>query len=126
VLGLKVVLADGSLLKTGRRTVKGVAGYELTKLFIGSEGTLGVITEAMVALKPLPQAPGALVMACGFGRGVDPVAEAGLAWSGGARCWDRRLRRLCDHRPLARARSRAWLPLKVFWSIGSLLYCQKV
>lgn len=73
VLGLKVVLADGSLLKTGRRTVKGVAGYDLTKLFIGSEGTLGVITEATVALKPLPQAPGTLV------AGFTSTADAGKA-----------------------------------------------
>ncbi|MGQ0840652.1 FAD-binding oxidoreductase [Actinokineospora sp.] len=63
VLGVQVVLADGELLKTGRRTVKGVAGYDLTKLFIGSEGTLGVITQATVALRPLPQAPGTMVAA---------------------------------------------------------------
>ncbi|HEY4020263.1 MAG TPA: FAD-linked oxidase C-terminal domain-containing protein [Pseudonocardiaceae bacterium] len=61
VLGLDVVLADGELLHTGRRTVKGVAGYDLTKLFIGSEGTLGVITKATLALRPLPQAPATLV-----------------------------------------------------------------
>ncbi|MFO7192424.1 MULTISPECIES: FAD-linked oxidase C-terminal domain-containing protein [Thermocrispum] len=76
VLGLKVVLADGSLLKTGRRTVKGVAGYDLTKLFIGSEGTLGVIVEATVALKPLPQAPGTLVAAFDdTGKAGDAVAR---------------------------------------------------
>jgi glycolate oxidase subunit GlcD len=63
VLGLEVVLADGSLLKTGRRTVKGVAGYDLTKLFIGREGTLGVITKATLALRPLPQVPCTLVAA---------------------------------------------------------------
>ncbi|TVT61768.1 FAD-binding protein [Amycolatopsis rhizosphaerae] len=73
VLGLEVVLADGSLLKTGRRTVKGVAGYDLTKLFIGSEGTLGVITQATVALRPLPQAPGTLV------AGFDATEKAGEA-----------------------------------------------
>ncbi|GAB3437633.1 FAD-binding oxidoreductase [Actinophytocola sediminis] len=75
VLGLEVVLADGELLRTGRRTVKGVAGYDLTKLFIGSEGTLGVITRATLALRPLPQAPGTLVAA------FSSVAAAGAAVS---------------------------------------------
>ncbi|MGQ4599175.1 FAD-linked oxidase C-terminal domain-containing protein [Nocardia sp. R6R-6] len=54
VLGLNVVLADGRLLTTGRRTVKGVAGFDLTSLFTGSEGTLGVIVSATVRLQPLP------------------------------------------------------------------------
>jgi len=53
VLGLKVVLADGRLLEVGRRTVKGVTGYDLTALFIGSEGTLGVIVEATVRVRPI-------------------------------------------------------------------------
>src|SRR5882757_9666976 len=75
VLGLDVVLADGELLRTGRRTVKGVAGYDLTKLFIGSEGTLGVITRATLALRPLPQAPGTMVAA------FSSVAAAGEAVS---------------------------------------------
>ncbi|OXR40389.1 putative FAD-linked oxidoreductase [Nocardia cerradoensis] len=54
VLGLSVVLADGRLLHTGRRTVKGVAGLDLTSLFTGSEGTLGVIVSATVRLQPIP------------------------------------------------------------------------
>ncbi|WP_167441345.1 FAD-binding oxidoreductase [Amycolatopsis vastitatis] len=82
VLGLEVVLADGSLLKTGRRTVKGVAGYDLARLFVGSEGTLGVITQATVQLKPLPQVPATLV--AGFstteaaGEAVARVVREGL------------------------------------------------
>jgi glycolate oxidase len=53
VLGLKVVLADGRLLSLGHRTVKGVTGLDLTALMIGSEGTLGVIVEATIRLRPL-------------------------------------------------------------------------
>ncbi|TFD26854.1 FAD-binding oxidoreductase [Cryobacterium cryoconiti] len=54
VLALTVVLADGSLLKTGRATVKGVTGYDLTALLTGSEGTLGVIVEATVRARAVP------------------------------------------------------------------------
>ena len=61
VLGLEVVLADGSIVRTGRRTVKGVAGYDLTGLFVGSEGTLGIITQATLRLRPTPPAPATLV-----------------------------------------------------------------
>jgi glycolate oxidase len=55
VLGLEIVLGTGEVIKTGGRLVKDVAGYDLTRLFVGSEGTLGVITEATVSLRPRPQ-----------------------------------------------------------------------
>jgi len=54
VLGLEAVLPDGRLMHTGVRTAKGVVGYDLTRLFIGSEGTLGVITKIIVKLLALP------------------------------------------------------------------------
>ncbi|BDZ53512.1 FAD-binding oxidoreductase [Agromyces marinus] len=57
VLGLAVVLADGTLLRTGHRTVKGVTGYDLTALMTGSEGTLGVIVEATLRLRPVVAGP---------------------------------------------------------------------
>jgi glycolate oxidase len=72
VLGLDVVLADGRLLTTGRRTAKGVAGYDLTRLFVGSEGSLGVVVRAVLALKPTP--PEQLSLAAEF-----PSAAAACA-----------------------------------------------
>ncbi|OPF81009.1 FAD-binding oxidoreductase [Streptomyces antioxidans] len=56
VLALDVVLADGTALHTGHRSVKGVTGLDLTALFVGSEGTLGVIVGATLRLRPLPAA----------------------------------------------------------------------
>ncbi|MEU5189876.1 FAD-linked oxidase C-terminal domain-containing protein [Streptomyces klenkii] len=73
VLGLDVVLADGRLLRTGRRTAKGVAGYDLTRLFVGSEGSLGVVVRAVLALRPAP--PRQLALAAEF----PSVAAAGEA-----------------------------------------------
>ena len=55
VMGLEVVLADGSVLHTGGKMIKNVTGYDLTRLFVGSEGTLGIITQAILKLIPMPK-----------------------------------------------------------------------
>lgn len=81
VLGLEVVLADGEVLRTGRRTPKGVAGYDLTSLFVGSEGTLGIITEITLALRPAPEPALSLVAVFATtaqaGRAVNEIMASG-------------------------------------------------
>ncbi len=69
VLGLEVVLADGRAVRLGGRTIKDVAGYDLKRLFVGSEGTLGVITEATLRLRPRP--PEASTVVATFASVVD-------------------------------------------------------
>lgn len=61
ILALKVVLADGSLMITGSNTIKNATGYPLTQLFIGSEGTLGIVVEATVKLIPKPETSRVLI-----------------------------------------------------------------
>lgn len=73
VLGLEVVLPDGRVSRFGRRTVKGVAGYDLAGLIVGSEGTLGIVTMARLRLRPLPP-PATTVVAL-----FDDIATAGRA-----------------------------------------------
>lgn len=55
VMGLEVVLADGSIINTGGKAIKNVTGYNLTQLFTGSEGTLGIITKVLLRLIPMPK-----------------------------------------------------------------------
>ncbi|MEW6662444.1 MAG: FAD-binding oxidoreductase [Bacillota bacterium] len=76
VLGLEVVLPTGEIMETGGRTVKNVAGYDLTKLFTGSEGTLGVITRITLKLLPLPEAKKTLLVV------FDQIEQAAEAVSG--------------------------------------------
>lgn len=73
VLGLQAVIGSGELIKTGCYTTKGVVGYDLTRLIIGSEGTLAVIVEATLKLTPLPQAVGGLTA---HYRDIDSCAQA--------------------------------------------------
>src|SRR5579862_1107921 len=77
VLSLRVVTADGRDIRTSRRARKSAAGYDLTRLMIGSEGTLGVITEVTLRLHGIPEAIASAV--CGFatlGGAVDTVVQA--------------------------------------------------
>jgi len=61
VMGLEVVLSDGSLMNIGSNTAKSVVGYDLTKLMVGSEGTLGVVTRATLKLIPMPESVGTML-----------------------------------------------------------------
>jgi glycolate oxidase len=83
VRGVEMVLASGEVLRTGRRTAKGVAGYDLTRLIVGSEGTLGVVTEATLALRPEPEA--ALTAAATFLSVEDGIAAAADVMAAGLR-----------------------------------------
>ncbi len=81
VLGLEVVLPTGELITAGTRTMKGVVGYDLTRLFLGSEGTLGVITR--ITLRLVAKPPARQTLAAGFGtldaggRGREPDPDLG-------------------------------------------------
>jgi glycolate oxidase len=77
VRGLDVVLADGTLLRTGHRTVKGVTGLDLTALLIGSEGALGIIVGATLALTPIP--PGDVATIAAYFPSIEEAAAASAA-----------------------------------------------
>jgi glycolate oxidase len=80
VLGLEVVLPTGEIISTGSRTVKSVAGYDLTKLIVGSEGTLGVVTKIIVKLLPLPES--VRTLAAYFPRADDAARAASQILAG--------------------------------------------
>lgn len=73
VLGLEVVLPDGSVINTGGRILKISAGYDLTALFVGAEGTLGVITKAILKIWPIPEAIGRMLA---YYDSIDKVGKA--------------------------------------------------
>lgn len=73
VLGLEAILPDGRVFNTGARTVKSVAGYDLTRLMVGSEGTLGVVTKIILRLLPLPEDISTIMV---YFSGIDDAARA--------------------------------------------------
>lgn len=76
VIGLQVVQADGRQLKTGGRVVKNVAGYDLNKLFVGSFGTLGIMTQLNLKVRPRPDTEATCLMAHGDAPVLDDVVRA--------------------------------------------------
>jgi glycolate oxidase len=81
-LGLEVVTPQGDIIRTGGRTVKNVTGYDLTKLIVGSEGTLGIITQAVLQLIPKPLATGTLMAIFDdivtSGRAISQILTSGI------------------------------------------------
>jgi len=75
IIGLRVALSDGAIVKMGGKTVKNVAGYELTKLFLGSWGTLGAFCEVTVRLTPLPEMKAMLAAALPAERASEAARE---------------------------------------------------
>jgi glycolate oxidase len=82
VLGLQVVLPDGRIMRTGSKTMKSVSGYDLTKLFVGSEGTLGVVTEITFKINPKPPATSTALATFDSledaGRAVSAIMHSGI------------------------------------------------
>ncbi|RJQ15123.1 MAG: FAD-binding protein [Nitrospiraceae bacterium] len=81
VLGLEVVLPDGRVMMTGGKTYKGVVGYDLTRLIVGSEGTLGVVTKIFLRLLPLPEET--VTLLCMYSRLEDAASTVAKITSSG-------------------------------------------
>ncbi len=82
VLGLQVVLPDGRIMRTGSKAMKSVSGYDLTRLFVGSEGTLGVVTEITLKINPRPTATstalGTFDNLGNAGRAINEIMHSGI------------------------------------------------
>ncbi len=116
VLGLEVVMADGQITRLGRRTIKGVAGYDLAGLMVGSGGTLGIVTMARLRLRPMP-APATTAVAI-----FDNVADAGRASSAIMSELTPSMLELMDQQTLQVVES--WRPMGLDTSAGALLVAQ--
>lgn len=124
VLALTVVTADGELVRTGSRAVKSAAGYDLTRLFVGSEGTLGIVTEVTLRLFPLPQAVSAAVV--GFATATQAVTtviesiQAGLPLARGEYLCARSIGAINAVQPQLALKQRPTLFLEFHGSAASL------
>jgi len=116
VLGLEVVLADGRITRMGRSTIKGVAGYDLTGLMVGSEGTLGIVTMARLRLGPIPPAPTTVVAVFG------DIGNAGSAVSSIMNELRPSMLELMDNASIAAVEG--WQPMGLDTSAGALLIAQ--
>lgn len=116
VLGLEVVLADGRVTRLGRRTIKGVAGYDLAGMMVGSEGTLGIVTMARLRLRPLP--PPATTAVAVF----DDVASAGRATAAIMAELTPSMLELMDQQTIQVVE--AWRPMGLDVEAGALLVAQ--
>jgi glycolate oxidase len=116
VLGLEVVMADGRVTRLGRRTIKGVAGYDLAGLMVGSEGTLGIVTMARLRLRPLP--PPATTCVALFAD----IADAGRAVSTIMQELTPSMLELMDQQTIVVVES--WQPMGLDTSTGALLVAQ--